>query len=204
MLVEAIKEAYDAKEAYRYEKDGVETVGWYFAATLRQPFEYAGFPFDEQDLWLRMWSRDFPRRYCPGARFRRVRHEWTRRALPGIEREFVYCGWTPVYSGFSFSDQPYSTSFGIGDAGECRAVARALFQSGAGSQFRRPVFRAFVFALAVAVSPLWAADADHGRREPQRPLPAQHGGRVRRRKWTPFRGDSETQPNLNAVLVRQG
>ncbi len=42
--MEAIKEAYDTKEAYRYEEDGVETVGWYFAATLRQPFEYAEYP----------------------------------------------------------------------------------------------------------------------------------------------------------------
>jgi len=31
VLAEAVQEAYDTTEAYRYEENGVETVGWYFA-----------------------------------------------------------------------------------------------------------------------------------------------------------------------------
>ena len=108
------------QRAYRYEEDGVETIGWYFAATLRQPFEYAEFPFDEQDLWLRLWSRDIARGIVLVPDFDAY-YATDPSTLPGIEREFVYSGWTPHYSGFSFSDQPYNSSFGIGDAGEFQA-----------------------------------------------------------------------------------
>jgi hypothetical protein len=148
VLVEAIKEAYDTKEAYRYEEDGVETFGWYFAATLRQPFEYAEFPFDEQDLWLRMWSRDFSRDIVlvPDVDAYYATDPST---LPGIEREFVYSGWTPIYSGFSFSDQPYNSSFGIGDAGENQEFPELYFNLVLDRNFTGPFFEYLVFAIAV-------------------------------------------------------
>lgn len=149
VLVEAVKEAYDTKEAYRYEEDGVETVGWYFAATLRQPFEYAEFPFDEQDVWLRMWSRDFSRDIVlvPDVD---AYYGTDPSTLPGIEREFVYSGWTPIYSGFSFSDQPYNSSFGIGDAGEYREFPELYFNLVLDRNFGGPFFEYLVFAIAVA------------------------------------------------------
>ena len=59
VLVEGVEAADVTTEAFRDEADGVETVGWSFAATLRQPFEYAGYPFDEQAVWIRLWPRDF-------------------------------------------------------------------------------------------------------------------------------------------------
>jgi hypothetical protein len=149
VLVEAIKEAYDTKEAYRYEKDGVETIGWYFAATLRQPFEYAEFPFDEQDLWLRMWSRDIARGIVLVPDFDAY-YATDPSTLPGIEREFVYSGWTPHYSGFSFSDQPYNASFGIGDAGEFQSFPELYFNLVLDRNFAGPFFEHLVFAIAVA------------------------------------------------------
>jgi hypothetical protein len=75
VLAEGVKEAYDAKEAYRYGEDGVETIGWYFAATLRQTFEYAEYPFDQQDVWL---AARFLSQHRPGARFRLVQHHFWR------------------------------------------------------------------------------------------------------------------------------
>ena len=149
VLVEAIKEAYDTREAYRYEEDGVETVGWYFAATLRQPFEYAEFPFDEQDLWLRMWSRDFSRYIILVPDFEAY-FSTDPTTLPGIEREFVYSGWTPIYSGFSFSDEQYNTSFGIGDAGERQEFPELYFNLVLDRNFTGPFFEHLVFAIAVA------------------------------------------------------
>jgi hypothetical protein len=149
VLVEAIKEAYDTREVYRYEEGGVETVGWYFAATLRQPFEYAEFPFDEQDLWLRMWSRDFTRHIILVPDFDAY-FSMEPAALPGIEREFVYSGWTAMYSGFSYSDQQYSTSFGIGDAGERRGFPELYFNLVLDRNFTGPFFEHLVFAIAVA------------------------------------------------------
>ena len=149
VLPEAIKEAYDTREAYRYEEDGVETVGWYFAATLRQPFEYAEFPFDEQDLWLRLWSREFSRDVILVPDFDAY-YAAEPTALPGIEREFVYSGWTPIYSGFSFSDQEYNSSFGIGDAGEYQEFPELYFNLVLDRNFTGPFFEYLVFAIAVA------------------------------------------------------
>ena len=149
VLPEAIKEAYDTKEAYRYQENGVETIGWYFAATLRQPFEYAEYPFDEQDLWLRMWARDFTRDIVLVPDFNAY-YAMDPDTLPGIEREFVYSGWTPNYSGFSFSDQPYNASFGIGDAGEYQNFPELYFNLILDRNFAGPFIEHLVFAIAVA------------------------------------------------------
>jgi len=149
VLPEAIREAYDMKEAYRYEEDGVETVGWYFAATLRQPFEYAEFPFDQQNLWLRMWSRDFSRDVVLVPDFDAY-YSMGSTTLPGIERQFVYTGWTPKYSGFSFFDHTYNSSFGIGDAGEFEGFPELYFNLVLDRNFAGPFIEHFIFALAVA------------------------------------------------------
>ena len=149
VLVEAVQEAYDTTEAYRYEENGVETVGWYFAATLRQPFEYAEFPFDEQDLWLRMWSRDFSRDIILVPDFASY-YSLDATALPGVESEFVYSGWSPVYSGFSFSEQPYNTSFGIGDAGQYQEFPELYFNLVLDRDFAGPFFEYLIFAIAVS------------------------------------------------------
>ena len=180
VLAEAVSEAYDAKEAYRYEEDGVETIGWYFAATLRQPFEYAEYPFDEQDLWLRIWPRDFSRDIILVPDFDVVQHDASRQPLPGIESEFVYSGWTPVYSGFSFSDQPYDSSFGIGDAGQYPDFPDLYFNLVLDRNFAGPFFEYLRLRHRGGVSALRIVSAHDGRREPEEPLPAQYRGGAHR------------------------
>ena len=150
VIAEAVEEAYDAQEVYRFERNGIETIGWYFAAVLRQPFEYAGFPFDEQDLWLRLWSRDFAASTVLVPDFASY-VTMDPRALPGIEEEFVYSGWSPVYSGFTLAIQPYSTSFGIGAAGDVVRLPELYFNLVLDRNFVGPFIEHFVFALAVAV-----------------------------------------------------
>ena len=70
--------------------------------------------------------------------------------LPGMEREFVYSGGTPDYSGFTFSDQPYNASFGIGDAGEYQNFPELYFNLILDRNFAGPFFEYLVFAIAVA------------------------------------------------------
>jgi hypothetical protein len=147
-LPEAVREAYDAKEAYRYEENGVETVGWYFWATLREPFEYAEFPFDEQDLWLRIWPRDFSYDIVLVPDFASY-DSLDPLALPGIESEFVYSGWTPVYSGFTYSVQPFDTSLGIGTAGEYQNMPELYFNFILDRDFLGPFIEHIIFAIAV-------------------------------------------------------
>ena len=42
------------KSSYRVAKDHVVTVGWYFKAELREPFDYSNFPLDKNTIWLRL------------------------------------------------------------------------------------------------------------------------------------------------------
>jgi hypothetical protein len=149
VLAEGVKEAYDAKEAYRYEEDGIETIGWYFAATLRQPFEYAEYPFDEQDLWVRIWPRDFSRDIVLVPDFASY-NTMRPTSMPGVESEFVYSGWSPVYSGFSYSEELYDSSFGIGVAGQYPDLPDLYFNLILDRNFTGPFFEIFVFAIAVA------------------------------------------------------
>ena len=149
VLAEGVKEAYDAKEAYRYEENGIETIGWYFAATLRQPFEYTKYPLDEQDLWVRIWPRDFSRDIVLVPDFSSY-NTMRPTSMPGVESEFVYSGWSPVYSGFSFSDELYDSSFGIGVAGQYPDLPDLYFNLVLDRNFVGPFFDIFVFAIAVA------------------------------------------------------
>ena len=148
VLPEAVREAYDAKEAYRYEEDGVETVGWYFYATLREPFEYPEYPFDEQDLRLRLWPRDMSYDIVLVPDFTSY-SSLDPTSLPGIEADFVFSGWSPVYSGFTYSEQQYDTSLGIGDAGEYENAPELYFNFILDRDFVGPFFEHLVFAIAV-------------------------------------------------------
>ena len=174
VLVEAIKEAYDTKEAYRYEEDGVETIGWYFAATLRQPFEYAEFPFDEQDLWLRLWSRDIARGIVLVPDFDAY-YATDPSTLPGIEREFVYSGWTPNYSGFSFSISRTTPHSELAMPASFRRSPSSTSTSSS-IETSGPVLRASRLRHRRGLSALRNAGAHDRRREPEGPLPAQHRG----------------------------
>ncbi len=109
---EAVRDAYDQTEVYRYQEGDTEVIGWYFAATLRQPFDYSRYPFDRQNVWVRMWSRDFSRGALLVPDFSSY-YDTLPTDMPGIENNFVYNGWTPIYSGFSYALNAYDSSFGL-------------------------------------------------------------------------------------------
>jgi hypothetical protein len=149
VIPEAVAEAYDATEAYRYAENGVETIGWYFAATLRQPFDYAPFPFDEQVVWLRLWARDFSQDIVLVPDFASYT-SLNPSSMPGVEAEFVYADWLPRYSGFSLSQQSYVTSFGIGDAATAYVTPELYFNVVLDRRFVGPFVEHLIFAIAVA------------------------------------------------------
>ena len=71
VLPEAVEEAYKAEEVWRVERDdGTEQIGWYFSGKFRQNFDYRLYPFDRQDIWLRIWSPEPVEGVLLGARFR--------------------------------------------------------------------------------------------------------------------------------------
>jgi hypothetical protein len=112
VLPDALSEAYQAQEAYRHDDGETETVGWYIAATLRQAFDVARYPFDRPNVWLRLWARDFDHNQVLVPDFAAYR-EITPAAMPGVEGSFVFGNWDPAYSGWSYDLAFFNADFGI-------------------------------------------------------------------------------------------
>ena len=128
VLPEAVEEAYDAKEVWRVEEDdGTEQIGWYFSGTFRQNFDYRLYPFDRQDIWLRIWSPEPVEGVMPVPDFGAYR-DLTPSTLPGIDTQFVYGGWDPLSSEFSYDLIDYNVDFGLGYGFSGDTRSRALFQ----------------------------------------------------------------------------
>ncbi len=99
--------AYDKTAA-----DGTRTIGWYFTTTFRQRFDYHTYPFDRQNVWLRMWQPDFDKdavlvpdlsSYPP----------WTDKRILGVDGQIVTGQWRPMYSVYSYARYSYPTSYGL-------------------------------------------------------------------------------------------
>ena len=110
-LPEQIADGDGPVEAWRNVVDGVEHIGWYFSGTFRQNFDYHLYPFDRQDVWLRLWHPDDYVLLVPDFAAYRDLNPGT---LPGLDTNFVYGGWDPVSSQFSYDLVDYNVDFGQG------------------------------------------------------------------------------------------
>ncbi len=109
-------EAEDIELEKEYEKKyGDETViGWHFNASIRERFDYSKYPFDREQLWLRMWHREFDKNIIltPDLKSYDYINPYF---LPGLEKDFVLPGWKIIKTYFSYVKNDYSTNFGIRD-----------------------------------------------------------------------------------------
>ncbi len=99
----------------RCSTDGREHVlGWRFRALLRQDFDYLLYPFDPQEIWVRVLPREFDKNIVlvPDLlAYDRI----GRSALPGLDHEVILPGWELAGSGFAYRRRAYDTDFGISD-----------------------------------------------------------------------------------------
>jgi hypothetical protein len=98
----SIEEAYSDRDV----------IGWYFRSVLRQPFDYSKYPFDQEDVWIRLWPGDFHSDIIliPDLYSYDIIQPATK---PGIEHDFVLEGWEIQDSYFSYRNNSYNTNFGI-------------------------------------------------------------------------------------------
>lgn len=102
----------DPREVYRYCTANEETIGWYFEATLRQPFDYSKYPFDHKTAWVRMWHRDFSKNVILVPDF--GAYQKTGLAdIFGIEKTIVLGTWERENTFFDYELTSYDTNFGI-------------------------------------------------------------------------------------------
>lgn len=100
------------EEAYRRNEEGYEVIGWYFDATLRQPFEYTKYPLDRHDIWIRIWHKDFDRNIVLVPDL--SAYDTTAIGVPfGLDQEIVPGGWVIDETYFQYRDSTYDTDFGI-------------------------------------------------------------------------------------------
>jgi len=104
----------DPREVYRVRTGNVEVIGWYFEATLRQPFDYAHYPFDHKTVWVRLWAKNFSQNVVLVPDF--AAYKATGLAdIFGIEDKIVMGTWERKNTYFNYQLANYSTDFGIPD-----------------------------------------------------------------------------------------
>lgn len=99
-------------EVYRVRNGDEETIGWYFEATLRQPFNYAKYPFDHKTVWVRMWPQEFSRNIILVPDFEAYKSTGLNDTF-GIEENIVLGTWRRENTYFGYELKSYDTDFGI-------------------------------------------------------------------------------------------
>jgi hypothetical protein len=148
---EAVEEAYGAEEVWRVDHDdGTEEIGWYFHGEFRQNFDYRLYPFDRQNIWLRLWSPEAVEEVVlipDFAAYRDMRPE----SLPGIDTQFVFGGWDPVASEFTYDFIDYNVDFGLGYAITGEPDAELYFNLAVERDPLGPMLEHVVLEAAIAI-----------------------------------------------------
>lgn len=104
----------EPREVYRIREGDGEVIGWYFEATLRQPFEYVDYPFDHKTVWVRMWHKEFSRNIVLVPDFDAYKSTGVDDIF-GIEKSIVLGTWVRQNTFFDYKLSSYDTNFGIAD-----------------------------------------------------------------------------------------
>jgi hypothetical protein len=89
------------------------TYGWYFNAVLRQEFDYGKYPFDLENVWIRMWHSEVGRNVVLVPDMGSYK-TLVPAKFPGLElQDFVLEGWDVSGTYFSYRLNSYNTNFGI-------------------------------------------------------------------------------------------
>jgi len=101
-------------EVYRITTADEVLIGWYFEATLRQPFDYSRYPFDHNTVWVRMWQKHFSHNVILVPDFEA--YDATGLSdIFGIEENIVLGAWERENTYFDYKLSSYDTNFGISD-----------------------------------------------------------------------------------------
>lgn len=98
-------------EAYAHEENNEIVKGWYFEVTLRETFDYRGYPFDRQFLWIRLWHKEFTKNIILVPDFKAF-DSLNPSTLPGVEKDFVLSEWNLSRAYFDIRINKYNSNFG--------------------------------------------------------------------------------------------
>ncbi|TKB56579.1 PDC sensor domain-containing protein [Ferrimonas aestuarii] len=103
----SITEAYEGLAT-----DGRRVKGWYFEAQLRQPFDYSKYPFDDKNVWIRLWPTKF---YSNTVLVPDLESydQLTPSFNPGVDSELMLNEWKLLAGEFRYLDHSYKSNFGL-------------------------------------------------------------------------------------------
>jgi len=103
------------REAYRRKNPDSETIGWFVKAEVRQSFDYAKYPLDQQDFRFRIRHQDLDKGVIliPDLESYQIIHPLARL---GLEKDMTLPGWSVARTQFSNLASNRNTSFGIADS----------------------------------------------------------------------------------------
>ena len=104
------------KEAYRRKAGKVETIGWYFEATIRQQFDYSRYPFDRPNIWIWLRHVDFMNNVILVPDLNSYKFIAPAQ-LPGLQEELALPGYTFLGSFFDHEYHLRRTDFGMASRG---------------------------------------------------------------------------------------
>ena len=144
----------EIRELFRIQTDQEERVGWYFAAKFRQQEDVRNFPFDRQNVWVRL----APPAVSKNIVFVPDFEDYTFMdpvLQPGVADTLVLPDWNISGSYFDYRLHQYNTNFGIPGYEERERIPELYFNVELQRRFVGP-FVAYMVPLAVTAGMLFA------------------------------------------------
>ena len=127
------------KSSYKVANEHVVTLGWYFKAQLRQPFEYSKFPLDKNMVWLRMRPENQAGNVVLTPDFSSYANIYEKSYM-GIDKEdLVLPGWEIFGTFFTAKTNSLNTNFGVMNNSQ-QATQELLFNIAIKRNFLDSVF----------------------------------------------------------------
>ncbi len=164
-------ESEDTTIEYRYQQptENGFTLGWYFRAVLRQEFDYGRYPFDQENVWIRMWHSEIGRNVALVPDLASY-STLIPNQFPGLElQDFVLEGWSIAGTYFSYRPNNYNTDFGIDGYSGGQAFPELYFNIALTRSFLNAFIMNFI-TLTVSAFLLYAVLYTVRRRKEERGL----------------------------------
>ena len=100
------------KQKLEVDREEFEVYRWHFKTVLRETYDYSKYPFDKNNIWVRLWSADFDGKVFPIPDLKSYPFI-SPYALPGLEKDLILPGWKIEKSFFDFKFESYNTDLGI-------------------------------------------------------------------------------------------
>jgi hypothetical protein len=155
-------------ELYRSKTGSEERIGWQFTAKIRQEFSYARYPFDRENVWVRIRPLDFRPDVVLVPDFEGY-PIMNPAALPGVARDLVLPGWQVLGSYFDYRLRAYNASFGVRSYRALDEAPELYFNVALRRLFIGP-FVSSIVPLSVAVAMLFSVLVISTRREKSKSL----------------------------------